>query len=224
MEEEARRIYAIETDNYLLEAAEEAFSHEFHIGFGPRGTNRRTHPSVSWRACLPIYASDKSSCIAASVRKIDNGSRKLLPSYPEVVIYYLKKFATDQAIEESYVAILRYLQLGRMTPQQYADDWLRNHAGWLMYMMKKHRAMYSSKERIRQVATVSETVGLRSLSLTQRTLQFKQNRCCPSRKALASRRQPTRAPTTKESFTTGRLGIIATLLILRAWIQQLLLL
>lgn len=57
----------------------------------------------------------------ASEHNVENRSRRLLRLYPEVVSYLLKKFATDQAIAEFVVAILRYMQQTTMKLQQYAD-------------------------------------------------------------------------------------------------------
>lgn len=64
---------------------------------------------------------NRISPFEASVRNEDIWFRKLFCSYPQVVICTLKKYATDQMIAENASAVLRYVQLSRMTPQQYVD-------------------------------------------------------------------------------------------------------
>lgn len=48
-----------------------------------------------------MYATEKSSLIATTAKNVDNQSRKLLRSYPEVVGYLVKKVATDKASQNS---------------------------------------------------------------------------------------------------------------------------
>lgn len=48
--------------------------------------------------------------------------RKILRSYPEMISYSLKKYATDQTITKYDAAVLRYIQLAYMTSQQHAHD------------------------------------------------------------------------------------------------------
>lgn len=48
--------------------------------------------------------------------------KTLLGSYPEVVNYLLEKYVNDQAIANTYLAVLRYTQRASMVPMQYADD------------------------------------------------------------------------------------------------------
>lgn len=48
--------------------------------------------------------------------------RTPLRSYLEVVDYFLKTFANDQAIAEKDSRILRYIQSAHMTPTSYADN------------------------------------------------------------------------------------------------------
>lgn len=62
----------------------------------------------------------KTFYIAASVRNIDN--RKLLQSYAELKIYFLKNFAIDQDIAQFDAANERYVMPVNIIPQQYADD------------------------------------------------------------------------------------------------------
>lgn len=69
-----------------------------------------------------ISAEGKSTSITATFLNNDARSRKLLRSFPEVLNNNSKKFATDQAIAELDVAILRFMQPSYMTCQQHADD------------------------------------------------------------------------------------------------------
>lgn len=69
-----------------------------------------------------MCAEDGTAPIIASVHNNRTRSRKLFRPYPEVVNYYLKKNATDQAIAKREAAVLRYMQPSIMTLQQYADD------------------------------------------------------------------------------------------------------
>lgn len=49
-------------------------------------------------------------------------TRKLLHSYPEMIIHLLVKYLTDQYIAENDSAILRYTNSVNMTHQTYGDD------------------------------------------------------------------------------------------------------
>lgn len=62
------------------------------------------------------------SAFPASVRNEEPESGKILPSYPEAVIYLLKKFEPKQAIVENDAAILYYIHTPDMASQQYTDD------------------------------------------------------------------------------------------------------
>lgn len=59
----------------------------------------------------------------ALVNTVDPTTRKkFLRSYPEVVKYLLKKFASDQAIAKMDPTILHYTQVAKMTLIRYTDD------------------------------------------------------------------------------------------------------
>lgn len=73
-----------------------------------------------------MVATDKSSVIAAAVCDVEYGFRKLSRSYQKVVIYFLKKFATNETTAYFDVAILQYIQSPNMTTWQYADDQFAN--------------------------------------------------------------------------------------------------
>lgn len=60
--------------------------------------------------------------LAASVQNEQRRSRKFLCSYPKVVVYRLKKYATDHTIAKYDVSILQYTQPANVTFQQYADS------------------------------------------------------------------------------------------------------
>lgn len=84
------------------------FSHIFKLVYG---TNRTHEAAPMW--VLPYYANAKlanehelrmcierkSTLITTILRDNGTGPRKRLRSYPEVVIYFLKKFALDKAID-----------------------------------------------------------------------------------------------------------------------------
>lgn len=69
-----------------------------------------------------MCAEDRTAPLVATVRHDKIRHQKLLRSYPEVVNYLLKKFATGAEIAEYDATILRYMHPASMTHQQFADD------------------------------------------------------------------------------------------------------
>lgn len=63
-----------------------------------------------------MFAEDRTALITSSVHNNDTRSCKLLRSYPEVVVYILKKYATDRALVEYDASSLRHVQPINMTP------------------------------------------------------------------------------------------------------------
>lgn len=80
----------------------------------PHFVNEKLANTLNSRMCT----TDKPFPISASVRNLDNSSRKLLRFYPEVVDYLQKSLATDKPIVEFYTAILGNLQPANMTAPQ----------------------------------------------------------------------------------------------------------
>lgn len=69
-----------------------------------------------------MRAEDHPEPFSVSPRNEESRSRKLLCSYTEGMNYLLKKYPTEQAIEENDKVTLRYIRPSNKTPQQYADD------------------------------------------------------------------------------------------------------
>lgn len=65
-----------------------------------------------------MCSTDISSSVATPVRNAESRYYKRLQSNPEIENYILEKFLTDKAIAEFDAAILQYVQLAKMTPQQ----------------------------------------------------------------------------------------------------------
>lgn len=73
------------------------------------------------KSCM--CAENQPALLAAFVRNEPHRSRKVLRLYPEVVNYFLKKYAADQSIAEYDATILWYTPPANMTTtQQYASD------------------------------------------------------------------------------------------------------
>lgn len=69
-----------------------------------------------------MCAEDRASPIIASGSNNDKRSQKISWSYPEVVNYLMKNYATNLAVAEYAAANLRYMRPVSITSQQYADD------------------------------------------------------------------------------------------------------
>lgn len=64
-----------------------------------------------------MYAEHSLALLTASVRDKEPRFRKLLVSYPEVVNYFLKTFATDRTVAEYDASILEDIQPSSLTLQ-----------------------------------------------------------------------------------------------------------
>lgn len=75
-----------------------------------------------------LYAKNCLTSLAATLRKQELRSQKILWSYPEMITYLQKTFVTDQAIAEYRASIPRYMQPLSMNSQQYdAAVWWQNY-------------------------------------------------------------------------------------------------
>lgn len=125
--------------------------------------NETLNNALNSRMC----AEDWLSPFAAYVRNEDSSPRKMLRSYLEVVTYLLKKYATDQAGEESDAVIWRIVQLQIMALQKYADDLIAKffknrrdlrHGNAQRYLLRRRQNLFLKK--LTQLLCADSTSGL----------------------------------------------------------------
>lgn len=97
-------------------------TNKIHEGAAMSLLPNHVHETLTNALSSPMCVEDRAAPIIVSLRNNDKRLRKLLRSYPGVVIYLLKKYATNQEIAEYDAASLHYMQPTHMTPQQYACD------------------------------------------------------------------------------------------------------
>lgn len=103
-----------------------------------------------------MFASYNSFLFAASVRSIDNRSRKLWQLYLGEVNYLLPNYSVEQAIAKFNDAILRYTSVANAAPQHYADDLVAKSCNIAdIDMMEVHSPMSLPMESNRHFAIVS---------------------------------------------------------------------